>query len=75
MTTTWKRFDRAGYTDGEIAEIIANVALTTFTNYFNTVADTEIDFPVAPSRSGGVKLSKGTAKSVHARTDVSSIAE
>jgi len=40
---------RAGYTDGEIAEIIANVALTTFTNYFNVVAGTDIDFPVAPS--------------------------
>jgi uncharacterized peroxidase-related enzyme len=39
----------AGYTDGEIAEIVANVALTTFTNYFNQVAGTEIDFPVAPS--------------------------
>ncbi len=40
---------RAGYSDGEIAEIVANVALTTFTNYFNRVADTEIDFPVARS--------------------------
>jgi uncharacterized peroxidase-related enzyme len=40
---------RAGFTDGEIAEIIANVALTTFTNFFNNVAGTEIDFPVAPS--------------------------
>jgi AhpD family alkylhydroperoxidase len=40
---------RAGYTDSEIAEIVANVALTTFTNYFNQVAGTEIDFPVAPS--------------------------
>ncbi len=36
---------RAGYTDGEIAEIVANVALTTFTNYFNQVAGTEVDFP------------------------------
>jgi uncharacterized peroxidase-related enzyme len=39
----------AGYTDGQIAEIVANVALTTFTNYFNNVADTKIDFPLAPS--------------------------
>jgi uncharacterized peroxidase-related enzyme len=36
---------RAGYSDGEIAEIVANVALNTFTNYFNRVANTEIDFP------------------------------
>lgn len=35
----------AGYTEGEIAEIIANVALNVFTNYFNQVAQTEIDFP------------------------------
>jgi uncharacterized peroxidase-related enzyme len=40
---------RAGYTDGEIAEIVANVALNIFTNYFNNVAGTEIDFPIAPS--------------------------
>ena len=39
----------AGYGDGEIAEIVANVALTIFTNYFNHVADTELDFPVAES--------------------------
>lgn len=38
----------AGYTDGEIAEIVANVALNIFTNYFNHVAETEVDFPVAP---------------------------
>jgi AhpD family alkylhydroperoxidase len=36
---------RAGYTNGEIAEIVANVALNIFTNYFNHVAGTEIDFP------------------------------
>jgi len=38
----------AGYNDGEVAEIVANVALNTFTNYFNHVARTEIDFPAAP---------------------------
>lgn len=38
----------AGYSDGEISEIVANVALNIFTNYFNHVADTEIDFPAAP---------------------------
>lgn len=36
---------RAGATDGEIAETVANVALNLYTNYFNHVADTEIDFP------------------------------
>ena len=38
----------AGYTEGEIAEIVAHVALNIFTNYFNHVAGTEVDFPVAP---------------------------
>lgn len=38
----------AGYTDGEIGEIVAHVALNTFTNYFNNVAETDIDFPAAP---------------------------
>ena len=36
----------AGIDDGLVIEIIANVALNTFTNYVNEVADTEIDFPV-----------------------------
>ena len=36
----------AGYSDGEIGEIIAHVALNMFTNYFNNVAETTIDFPV-----------------------------
>ena len=35
----------AGYSDGEIAEILAHVALNVFTNYFNTAAQVEIDFP------------------------------
>src|SRR6266702_785032 len=36
--------------DGEIAEIIAHVALSVLTNYVNRVADTEVDFPlVAPA--------------------------
>jgi alkylhydroperoxidase family enzyme len=35
----------AGYDDGGIAEIVANVVANIFTNYINHVADTEIDFP------------------------------
>lgn len=35
----------AGYNEGAIAEIIAAVALSIFTNYFNNVAGTDIDFP------------------------------
>ena len=37
----------AGYDDGAIAEVVAHVALNVFTNYFNHVADTDIDFPKA----------------------------
>lgn len=36
-----------GFSDGDIAEIVANVAVNIFTNYFNHVAQTEIDFPKA----------------------------
>jgi uncharacterized peroxidase-related enzyme len=37
---------RAGLSDAEVLDVVANVALTTFTNYLNEVAKTEIDFPV-----------------------------
>jgi uncharacterized peroxidase-related enzyme len=35
----------AGFNDGEIAEIIAHVALNVFTNYFNIATGVDIDFP------------------------------
>ncbi len=35
----------AGYTEGEISELVAHVALNTLTNYFNNTANTTIDFP------------------------------
>lgn len=37
-----------GLDDGEIAEVVANVVLTLFTNYFNLVNQTEVDFPKVP---------------------------
>jgi uncharacterized peroxidase-related enzyme len=36
-----------GLDDAAIAEVVANVALNLFTNYFNHVAATEVDFPPA----------------------------
>ncbi len=42
------RVRRAGYGDGEIAEIVAVVAWKTFANYFNHVAGTDVDFPAVP---------------------------
>lgn len=44
-----ERVRGAGFGDGEIAEIVAHVALNVLTNYLNRVADTEIDFPRAPA--------------------------
>ena len=41
----------AGYGDAEIAEVVAHVGLNVFTNYFNNVAGTPIDFPKAPALS------------------------
>jgi alkylhydroperoxidase family enzyme len=39
----------AGFDDGAIAEVVAQVALNIFTNYFNHVAGTDIDFPRVPA--------------------------
>ncbi|HLX14080.1 MAG TPA: carboxymuconolactone decarboxylase family protein [Bradyrhizobium sp.] len=36
----------AGFTDGEVAEIIATIVLNIYRNYFNLVARPEMDFPV-----------------------------
>jgi len=35
----------AGFSPGQVGEIVAHVALNVFTNYFNHVAATAIDFP------------------------------
>ncbi len=40
----------AGYSDAQIIEIVQHVALNTWTNYVNSVAGTEIDFPVVTAR-------------------------
>ena len=36
----------AGFTEAEVLEITAVVAFNIFTNYFNHVADTDVDFPL-----------------------------
>ena len=47
----------AGFTDSLVAEIVSNIALNIFTNYFNSIARTDIDFPLlkpvadAPART------------------------
>jgi len=40
----------AGYTDAQVIEIVQHVALNTWTNYINSVSQTEIDFPVVQAR-------------------------
>ncbi len=47
---------QAGFSNGNIAEIISNVSFNLFTNLFNISTQTEIDFPKAP------KLSKTIAQ-------------
>ncbi len=41
----------AGYSDAQVVEIIAHVALNTLTNYLNVAAKTEIDFPLVTHRA------------------------
>ena len=41
----------AGYSDAQVIEIVMHVALNTWTNYVNEVAQTEIDFPVVKARA------------------------
>jgi alkylhydroperoxidase family enzyme len=35
----------AGVTDAELAEIVAHIALNTLSNYFNHLAQPDLDFP------------------------------
>ncbi len=41
----------AGYSDAEIVEIVAVVSQNIFTNYFNHIAGTEVDFPFVSTSS------------------------
>lgn len=44
-----KAFKDAGYDDGAVAEVCAVYALAIFTNYFNHINETDVDFPTAPA--------------------------
>lgn len=41
-------FFEAGYNKAALAELIGHIALNTITNYTNHIAETAIDFPIAP---------------------------
>ena len=47
--STWQAAIDAGWTDAELTESSAVVALNLFTNYFNHLVGTELDLPAAPS--------------------------
>jgi uncharacterized peroxidase-related enzyme len=53
----------AGITDEEIAEVVANVALNFYTNFFNRLAHTEIDFPVVRHEKHDAKAEPKTPRS------------
>jgi len=47
--STWQGALDAGWSDVELTETAAFVALNLFTNYFNHLVQTELDLPPAPS--------------------------
>jgi len=44
-----REFKDAGYGEDAIVEVIGHIAMNTFTNYFNHVNQTEVDFPAVPA--------------------------
>ncbi|KUO55747.1 MAG: hypothetical protein APF82_09945 [Sphingomonadales bacterium BRH_c42] len=44
-------FYLAGFDEGHLVELIAATAMNIFTNYFNHIAATEIDFPVVSTKA------------------------
>jgi len=47
--STWQTALDAGWTDAELTETSAHVALNLFTNYFNHLVRTDLDLPAAPA--------------------------
>jgi len=47
--STWQSALDAGWTDAELTETSAHVALNLFTNYFNHLVRTDLDLPAAPA--------------------------
>lgn len=45
----WQAGLDAGWTDTELTELSAHIALNLFTNYFNHLVDTDLDIPAAPA--------------------------
>lgn len=45
---TWQDALEAGWSDTELTEVSAHLALNLFTNYFNHLAETDLDIPAVP---------------------------
>ncbi|MCO6046336.1 peroxidase-related enzyme [Aeoliella sp. ICT_H6.2] len=56
-------FRAAGFGDDAIAEVVGHVALNIYTNYFNNLAEVDVDFPAAaplePSHAAGATCNSG----------------
>jgi AhpD family alkylhydroperoxidase len=59
------RLMAAGYTEGEIAEIIAHVALNIYTNYFNKAADTTTQRGIMATPFPALLRSRGRPSPLH----------
>jgi len=63
---------KTGFTDAQIVEIVANIAVNIFANYFNSVAKTEVDFPLlepgADAPCVGIAQSKTRPAALMARS-------
>jgi len=46
---TWNAALAADWSEDELAEVFAQLALNQFTNYFNHFAETDLDVPAAPA--------------------------
>jgi len=49
LDATWQRALDVGWTQDQLSETYAHVALNLFTNYFNHYAGTELDIALAPA--------------------------
>jgi uncharacterized peroxidase-related enzyme len=54
-------FTAAGFSDAELVELVAQIALSIFANYLNEVADTEIDFPLVKNRISVARAARDAA--------------
>ena len=58
----FQALSKAGFTDAQIVEIVANIALNIFSNYFNSVAKTEVDFPLLQPGADAPRVGIGQSK-------------